>query len=78
MFSVSTVVTKGIYGFKMELGSTEDKFRERRRHSNTAAKLVPTDCQRQRADMGGKIIYSCLVPSSKIPAHSFHDRLVIN
>lgn len=41
MLPVSIVEAKGIYGFKMELGTTEDRFRGRRRHSNTAAKLVP-------------------------------------
>lgn len=41
MLPVSIVEARGIYGFKMELGIIEDRFRGRRRHSYTAAKLVP-------------------------------------
>lgn len=78
MLPVSIVEAKGIYGFKTELGTTEDRFRGRRRHSNTAAKLVPL-IVRDREQIGGEgTLYSCPIPSSKISAISFHDRLVTN
>lgn len=53
MLSVSFVVAKGIYGLKMELGTTEDRLRGRRRHSNTAAKLVAL-IVRDREQIWGK------------------------
>lgn len=38
MLPVSIVEAKGIYGFKKELGTTEARFRGRRRDGNTTAK----------------------------------------
>jgi len=45
---VSIVEAKGIYGFKKELGTTEDRFRGRRRDSNTTAKLEPLIVRERR------------------------------
>lgn len=41
MLPGSVVEAKGIYGFKKELSTTEDRFRGRRRDSSTTAKLEP-------------------------------------
>lgn len=77
MLPVSIAEAKGIYGFKKELGTTEDGFIRRRRDSNATAKLEPLivrDRERRYQREGSFCI--CLVLLPEASAISFHDRLV--
>lgn len=77
MFPVSVVEAKGIHGFKKELGTTEDRFRRRRRDSDTTAKLEPLIVRdRERRYQGEGSFCSCLVLFPEASAISFHERLV--
>lgn len=79
MLPVSVVEAKGIYGFKKELGTTEDRFRGRRRDSNTTAKLEHLIVRdRERRHQGKGSFCSCLVLFTEASAINFHDRIVTN
>lgn len=58
MLPISIVEAKGIYGFKKELGTTEARFRGRRKDGNTTAKpelLIVRD--REMRNQGRMILH---------------------